>query len=70
MRYGGRLKVDLRPSKPTDRFEYTWIDLDQSEERNRGQVSGGATRDFHAPSDYPGSLQFKDWLLHIRRAQP
>ncbi len=70
LRYGGRLKVDLRPSAASSLFEYTWIDLDQSRERTRGQVSGGAVREFHAPEDYPGSLQSKDWLLYIRRAEP
>jgi hypothetical protein len=67
LRYGGTLKVDLRPSRETDQFEYTWIDLEQSKERTSGKVSGGALREFRAPEDYPGSLQFKDWLLHIRR---
>jgi hypothetical protein len=43
--------------------------LDQSKERTRGKVNGGAVREFHAPEDYPGTLQFKDWLLHIRRAE-
>ena len=50
--------------------EYTWIDLEQSRERTRGKVNGGAVREFHASEDYPGSLQFKDWLLYIRRAEP
>ncbi len=69
VRYGGRLKVDLRPSQATDRFEYTWFDLEQSKERTRGKVNGGAAAEFHTPEDYPGNLLFKDWLLHIRRAE-
>ena len=70
LRYGGALNVDLRPSSPTDRFEYTWSDLEQNQVRTRGNVNGGTTRAFHAPEDYPGSLQFKDWLLHIQRVEP
>jgi hypothetical protein len=69
LRYGGSLKVDLRPSLATDQFEYTWFDLEQGKERTQGKVNGGATREFHAPEDYPSGLQFKDWLLHIRRAE-
>lgn len=69
LRYGGRLKVDLRPSSATDAFEYTWVDLEQGTERKPGRVSGGAVREFHAPEDYPASLRFKDWLLHIRRVE-
>ena len=70
LRYGGRLKVDRRPSGATDLFEYIWTDLEQSKERTRGKVNGGAAREFRAPEDYPGNLQFKDWLLHIRRVEP
>ncbi len=69
LRYGGALKVDLRPSLATDRFEFTWIDLEQGKERARGRVNGGALREFHAPEDYPGSLRFKDWLLHVQRGE-
>jgi hypothetical protein len=61
--------VDLRPSQATDRFEYTWFDLEQSKERTRGKVNGGGAAEFHTPEDYPGNLRFKDWLLHIRRAE-
>ncbi len=68
LRYGGAVKVDLRPSSETDPFEYTWIDLEQSKERTGGKVNGGAPRELRAPEDYPGQLQFKDGLLYIRRA--
>lgn len=69
LRYGGRLKVDLRPGSENDAFEYTWVDLEQSTARKPGRINGGAVREFQAPEDYPGSLQFKDWLLHIRRVE-
>jgi len=48
---------------------YTWFDLEQSKERTRGKVNGGAAAQFHTPEDYPGNLLFKDWLLHILRLQ-
>jgi len=69
LRYGGALKVDLRPSTAEDVFHYTWFDLEQSKERTSGKVKGGGIRELRAPEDYPGNLQFKDWLLHIRRAE-
>jgi hypothetical protein len=68
LRYGGALKLDLRASRESDVFEYTWTDLERSKETVGGKVQGGAIRAFHAPEDYPSSLQFRDWLLHIRRS--
>lgn len=67
-RWGGTLKVDLRPSSEADKFQYTWIDLAAGIERGAATVQGGALREFHAPEDYPSAPQYKDWVLHIRRA--
>jgi len=66
-RYGGRLKLDLKSTAPSDRFRFTWIDLTLSKEARSGTVDGGATRVFQAPDDYPGNLQYKDWLLHLAK---
>jgi hypothetical protein len=67
LRYGGWLKVDLRPSSDQDVFEFEWYDLENHRRQTRGTVAGGGLREFHAPEDYPGTPQFKDWLLHIHR---
>ncbi|MBI4874905.1 MAG: DUF4038 domain-containing protein [Acidobacteria bacterium] len=67
LRYGGALKADLRPSAADGTFEFTWIDLAAGKPVRSGTVNGGAAREFHAPEDYPGTREFKDWLLHIRK---
>jgi len=67
LRYGGALKLDLRPSAPGDVFRYSWIDLTQSRTAREGAVEGGMAREFHSPEDYPGQPRHKDWLLHVRR---
>jgi hypothetical protein len=67
-RYGGQLKLDLRSSAESDRFRFTWIDLVASKESRTGTVNGGAIRTFHAPEDYPGNREYKDWLLDVVRA--
>ena len=70
LRYGGWLKVDLRAASEKDKFQFTWHDLENHQERNSGEVNGGGWREFRAPEDYPGTPHFKDWLLYIRRVQP
>jgi hypothetical protein len=67
LRWGGGVKVDLRPSSDSDLFRYTWIDLTRNAERSSGTLKGGAVRELHAPEDYPGTLQCKDWIVHIVR---
>ena len=66
-RYGGYLKLDLRSSSESDRFRFSWIDLAASKESRAGTINGGGIRSFHAPEDYLGNLQYKDWLLHVVR---
>jgi hypothetical protein len=66
-RWGGVLKLDLRPSSNRDRFAYTWTDLTAGKEAAKGSVAGGEVRAFHAPEDYPRHPHYKDWLLYVRR---
>jgi hypothetical protein len=70
LRWGGLVKVDLRPATENDAFRYTWFDLAEGKEKNSGTVKGGALRDFGTPEDFPQFPHYKDWLLHIVRAQP
>jgi len=67
LRWGGVVKVDLRPSTEEDQFEYRWIDLVEEKTRRSGIVGGGDVRTFRPPEDYPGVEQFKDWVLHVVR---
>jgi len=67
-RYGGRLKLDLRAASTSEQFRFIWIDLVNSKETTTGTVNGGAMRAFHTPEDYPANRQYKDWLLHVTKA--
>jgi hypothetical protein len=67
LRWGGGVKIDLRPSADADVFEWTWFNPATGENGGTGQVSGGAIRYFSPPEDYPGTLEFRDWVLHVRR---
>ncbi|MEP7110285.1 MAG: DUF4038 domain-containing protein, partial [Ferruginibacter sp.] len=67
VRWGGTLKVDLRPSSESEVFEYDWFDPLTGKSNPAKTVSGGAPRFFSAPGGFPGTLNFKDWVLHIRK---
>ena len=70
LRWGGLVNVDLRPSAESDTFRYTWFDLTEGKEKNSGAVQGGALREFQTAEDFPKSPHYKDWLLHVLRAEP
>ena len=67
LRWGGVLRLDLRPSSAEQQFEFRWIDLVDEKVKRTGQVSGGDIREFRAPEDFPGVEQYKDWLLYVVR---
>lgn len=70
LRWGGRVKVDLRPSGEADQFDYVWLDPASGKERRKGSVGGGAVRAFEAPGR-GGADRFKpqDWALWVKRRQ-
>ena len=67
LRWAGTLKVDLRPSSETDSFEYYWFDPGSGKSGAAKTVKGGGIQFFAAPGSYPGTLNFKDWVLHITK---
>jgi hypothetical protein len=70
LRWGGTVKVDLRPSTENESFRYTWFDLAEGKESSSGTIPGGQLREFHTAEDFPRFPHYKDWLLHVVRAKP
>ena len=64
LRYGGSVKVDLR-DYPGISFSYAWTDLVNCRESNKGTIKGGSSTEIKCPEDYPGVVDFKDWILHL-----
>jgi hypothetical protein len=64
LRYGGSVKVDLR-DYPGISFSYAWTDLVNYRESNKGTIKGGSLTEIKCPEDYPGVVDFKDWVVHL-----
>jgi hypothetical protein len=69
LRYGGSVKIDLSAYPTNSEFTFTWTDLVKSADSKSGVVSGGKTIEIKCPEDYPGTVNFKDWILHIKKNQ-
>ncbi len=67
LRWGGSVKVDLKPSTENDDFEFRWFNPGTGEFRNPRTVKGGDVRYFASPGGYPGVLHYQDWVLHIKK---
>jgi len=64
---GGSVKIDLTAYPGSSEFEFTWTDLVNSRESKKGVISGGSVTEIKCPEDYPGTVNFKDWLLYVVR---
>jgi hypothetical protein len=67
LRYGGSLKLDLRQYPESAVFIFQWTDLVNSRDSKSGTVKGGAVVELKCPEDYPGFVNFKDWILRISK---
>ncbi len=65
LRYGGSVSVNLQDAMGKMNFE--WIDLTTGKSARQGEMEGGNVTRFSPPEDYPGSMNYKDWLLYISR---
>jgi hypothetical protein len=67
LRYGGSIKIDLTIQNASDEFEYIWTNLVSSNDSRSGKINGGTIVEITCPEDYPGTLNFKDWVLHVKK---
>jgi Protein of unknown function (DUF4038)/Putative collagen-binding domain of a collagenase len=66
LRYGGGCKIDLK-DQASEEFQYSWIDPFTGKSVRSGKVKGGQIIFLSPPGDYPGVLNYRDWLIHIKR---
>jgi len=67
LRWGGSVKLDLRPSSADEEFEFKWIDLTDENVKRTGTIAGGAIRTIRPPEDFPRVRGHKDWVLHVSK---
>jgi len=65
LRYGGSFKLDLSRLPATRTFACKWIDLVNNRVSQTTAIQGGRIVEVKCPEDYPGFVNFKDWLVHI-----
>jgi hypothetical protein len=66
LRYGGSVKIDLSGQPASSEFIFKWTDLVNSRDVKEGTLKGGRVVEIKCPEDYPGQVDFKDWILHLK----
>jgi len=67
LRYGGTVKIDLKPSTQDDVFECICFEPSAGTRGGTLTVTGGEIGTFYSPEHYPRYQQCRDWVLHIKK---
>jgi hypothetical protein len=65
LRYGGVVKIDLGAFPEAGSLRVTWLDPSSGEKHSSTIRAGGEERYINSPTSYPGTLQYRDWVMLI-----
>ncbi|TVR68586.1 MAG: DUF4038 domain-containing protein [Marinilabiliales bacterium] len=68
LRYGGGAKIDLSLFPEGTPLRLTWLDPSNGETRSRTMASPGSTHFISSPTSYPGTLEYRDWVMLLEKA--
>ncbi len=69
LRYGGGAKIDLSLFPEGTQLRLTWLDPSNGETRTRAMTSPGRKVFISSPTSYPGTLEYRDWVMLIEKAE-
>jgi Protein of unknown function (DUF4038)/Domain of unknown function (DUF5060)/Putative collagen-binding domain of a collagenase len=67
LRYGGTVKLTMDKSSSSSVFNFYWFNPGNGTRTEAKTVNGAGILEFHCPESYPGTSDYKDWVLHIRK---
>lgn len=70
LRWGGSPKFDLRNEDPSAAYQATWINPATGAVEATSTYQGGGMRFLKAPEDFPGTVGWRDWLVHLKKITP
>lgn len=68
LRWGGPATINLSHTGEQAVFKYRWFNPATGEFHPEGEIKGGGVRIISPVEDYPGRDEFRDWVLHIKKA--
>ena len=67
LRYGGVAKLKMDAAAAANSYFYQWYNPATGKLSEKISVKGSAILTFNCPESYPESLEYKDWVLYIRK---
>lgn len=67
LRYGGVVKLEMDVEAASHSYLFKWYDPSSGEYYDERKVEGKEVLLFNCPESYPGTLELKDFVLHVKR---
>jgi hypothetical protein len=65
LRYGGVLKLEMDEQSLEESFSYFWYNPANGIRYETKRISGKKILNFSCPEQYPGTTEYRDWVLYI-----
>ncbi len=70
LRYAGTAKLKMDPLSASGDYTYYWFNPGNGKKYDAKTIKGADIMEFSCPESYPGTTDFKDWVLHIKKIRP
>lgn len=67
LRYGGVAKLTIDPESASYTYIYKWYDPSSGKYSEEKNMQGSTLMSFSCPEQYPGTVNYHDWVLHVKR---
>jgi hypothetical protein len=67
LRYGGTVKLKMDAAAESSVYTYYWFNPGDGTKTATKTQRGAAIVEFHCPESYPGTRDYRDWVLHLRK---
>ncbi len=67
LRYGGTVKLKMDSSASANTYTFYWYNPANGKKYDSKPIQGTKLLEFSCPESYPGVLDYKDWVLHLRK---
>ncbi len=67
LRYGGTAKLKMDASSASSNYIFYWYNPGNGIKNETRKIKGAEVLTFNCPESYPGTKDYQDWVLHIRK---
>jgi hypothetical protein len=69
LRYSGTVKLKMEGEAVKGKYVYRWYNPGTGKYSEEKKISGDDVLTFSCPESYPAAVDYRDWVLHLKKAE-